>query len=181
LNIYADTNILIAKYVPNDPFHKECEKISKMNNIKKIGSPITIVELFSTISRIYQKLKVQIDNSDILNKASRNEIITAIVSYILLDWNLTVPFLENENLVLVLKDFRIVMKKEAFLAATLAPFIQLKTLDNMHIAIAKRLKEEYIELDYFVTSDKGILNKRVIIKKYTEIEVVNPAEFIDLL
>ncbi len=163
--IYIDTNIIISCYKPRDPMYKIANELFK-RDFEFIISPITLVELYSILSRIKPFLK--------LKKELKQASIGTIVAFIIHDCHLKIlakGFLFR--LSLFKTTFRIPL--EYHLAMKFSEKLQLKTLDTLHLAYAYMLRNE---IDYFVTSDDDILAKKEKIKNYLGIEVKEPSELL---
>jgi predicted nucleic acid-binding protein len=56
--VYIDTSVLLAKWVPTDPYHEECIKIVEVVKNEKIAgifSGLALVEVSSVVERISSK------------------------------------------------------------------------------------------------------------------------------
>ncbi|MGQ4916031.1 MAG: hypothetical protein ACP6IU_14965 [Candidatus Asgardarchaeia archaeon] len=179
MRLYIDTSTLLSKYIANDPYSEESAEISMLTNVKKIGSYFTVVELFSTISRLTKTKKLQIAVDS--NKFSSERLVKLLVAYILKDWEIYIPPYSEDIVTVSLDGIDFLISRDLYSALQYSTFTKLKTLDNIHIAIASNIHKRFFELNYFVTNDSGILNRRSIIKKHAKIEIVNPSELLELL
>ena len=180
MKVYIDTGVIISSYKPNEKSYKASLQIAKLNTITKVGSYILIVELFSTISRLYKasQIKIPLPIRKILLKLSEKERIYAIVNAMILDWNLFCPDIGFEVKQLKLKDFSILIPEALLESCIMAPLLHLKTLDLMHIAFAKIINETTQDLKYFITLDQNILNNRDKIKRIAKFHILTPQEFL---
>lgn len=183
MKIYVDTNVVISTYKPDEAFYEMALSISKSDAIRKVGSHILILELFSVVSRLYKASQIVLPKTveRILSKLSFGDRILAIVNAILLDWNIICPNLRLELRELKLKDYDLLIPEVFVEACKIASSISLKTLDALHIAYAKIINEIFGDLNYFVTVDQNILDNRLKIKETAKIDVISPKELTNLL
>lgn len=179
MRLYIDTSTLLSKYIVSDPYSAESAELSMLTNVKKICSYFTVVELFSTVSRLTKTKKLQITIGR--NKLSSERLVKLLVVYILKDWEIYIPPYSEDIVTISLDGMDFLISRDLSSALQYSIFTKLKTLDNIHIAIASNIHKQFFELNYFVTNDSGILNRRSIIKKYAKIEIVNPSELLELL
>lgn len=183
MKVYVDTNVVISTYKPDEEFYEMALSIAKSDAIRKIGSHILILELFSVVSRLYKTSQIVLPKTveRFLSKLYFKDRVLAIVNTILLDWNIICPNLELELRELKLKDYSLLMPELFIEACEIASSTSLKTLDVLHIAYAKMINEIFGNLNYFVTIDQNILDSRLKVKKTAKIDVVSPKELINLL
>ena len=157
-------------------------RIAKLDNITKIGSFMLITELFSVTSRLYKTSQIKVSTSveRALSELPVETRINALVNAIVLDWNLQCPSLGSEVKQMKLKDFTLSMPEAVLEACTIAPLVNLKTLDIMHIACAKIISEVTQDLKYFVTLDQDILNNRSEVERLTGLRPITPQALVDL-
>ena len=53
IKAYIDTNVVVARYKPNDPLHEIAEKLFNLPQVELYASPLTLVELYSVLSRVH--------------------------------------------------------------------------------------------------------------------------------
>ena len=165
VTVYVDTSIIIARYKPNDPLHSIANRFFE-KDYDFIISPITIVELYSVLSRIKPFLKFK--------EELKNANIDTIVAFIIYDSKLRIVTRSFMPSMQILgKKFRVPL--EYRLAMKFAEKLQLRTLDLLHIAYAYMLRDM---LDYVVTGDDDVLKARELIKQCTGLEVVSPSKFV---
>ena len=170
---YIDTSVLIASVKPNDPDYTASKTVLR-SGILKVTSYITLAEMTSSLSRLFVAGQIRIDPrvSKVLDSLSYDEKIRAIVLYILQKHS--VRILSCLGLMpsgILNVDIPI----EFLESIKLAPTIRLKTLDNLHVTIAK-LHKASEGIEYFITGDKDILNRAGIINRETGIIVLSPQE-----
>jgi len=179
-NIYLDTSILISFLKSNDKYHKISKKIINANTFKRLGSPITVLELTSVISRQFNNLKFDTTNIKEWDKLNEQEKKSLIILYFL--EKLPIDFyacLGNEKILLKNKDFNIQIDFSR--AYRIAPLFPLRTLDNLQIASALNIRDiRNIRIDYFITIDKVILDLSKEIQKTVNLTIIDPETFMDI-
>lgn len=178
--LYLDTCISISFLKSDDIFHKISKTIMSAKNLTRIGSPITLLELASVISRQFQNLKFdssKIRDWDDLNLQERKSLITL---YFL--QQLSIKFyacLGNEKINIKNLDF--LMHIDFSKAIRITPLFSLRTLDNLQIAAALNLRDvKNFKIDYFVTTDNVILEQSKNIQKETNLTIIHPEKLIDV-
>jgi predicted nucleic acid-binding protein len=162
---YLDTSVIIAYCVEGDPHHNKAENIvEKLRQNKFYGSPITLVELYSVISRNIQRYKLPPDIEEIANHKIK---LLVTVKYFL---QLIPIHLTSDEA--KLRDFeQLKLFHKFFDAIELADKLKLRTLDLLHIVYAAQLaKKELIK--YFVTFDYDFFDKKEAILENTKVEVI---------
>ena len=149
--------------------------------IRKVGSPASIVELFSVISRLYYSKQILLskDVGRLLTKLPEEKKILAIVTSIILDWGIEFPRAGLELKRLSLAGIDAFLPEFMAEACKLSARLRLRTMDNIHMAFAK-LVSEIEGLDYVITSDEELLRKRALVKSVSGLELLSPTEFISL-
>ena len=152
-------------YKPKDPLYSIANKFFR-SEYDFVISPITLVELYSVLSRIKPFLK--------LREELKDANMDTIVAFILYDLHLEIVAKSfMPRLQILSRKFRVPL--EYRLAIRLSEEFQLKTLDLLHIAYAYMLRKT---IDYFVTGDEDILNVRDHIKQYLGLEIKEPSELL---
>ena len=162
--VYVDTNVIIARYKPNDPLYSIANKFFQ-KNYEFVISPITLVELYSVLSRVRPFLKFE--------KGLENTNMDTLIAFILYDSKLKIVARSFISRLQILSK-RLRVPLEYHLAIKFAEKLQLKTLDMLHIAYAYMLRNR---LDYIVTGDDDILKARELIKRHMGLEIREPSEF----
>lgn len=181
MRIYLDTNIIVSYFKPNDPHYTYSRKILDQADIHKVISFLTIIEFTSVIFRLQKgnRIELSISMKNIFSKTPQKYRAIILAKYIVRKFNLSV--LGSKELL----NFRIneesaLFPLEFLKALSLSYESGLKTLDNLHIAIVA-LENKVSRIDYLVTGDRDILNKRNKILQITGCPVVSPSELTSIL
>jgi len=167
---YIDTCVIIAYGLKDDPNHEKAvniiEKMKKINDISKFfTSTLTLVELYSALSRNIQKYKLPPGIEEITNDKTK---LRGTIAYLL--QLLPVHIFPDDSKLVSLDNLKLFNKFSE--AISLSIKLKLKTLDLLHIAYATQLaKQNFIR--FFITLDSEILNKKDIILKATGIKIIN--------
>jgi len=163
--VYVDTNVIIARYKPNDPLYKVADKFFQ-KNYDFVVSPVTLVELYSVLARIKPFLR--------FSKGLESVNLDTLIAFIIYDLKLKLVARSFMSSFQIFGErFRIPL--EYHLAMRFAEKLRLKTLDALHIVYAYILRDS---LDYIVTGDDDILSAREMIKQYIGLEIRNPSELL---
>jgi predicted nucleic acid-binding protein len=162
---YLDTSVIIAYCVKGDPHHnKAVNIIEKLREYKFYGSPITLVELYSVISRNIQRYVLPPGIEEVTNHKSK---LLITVKYFL--QLIPIHLISDEA---KLRDFdQLKLFHKFFDAIELADKLKLRTLDLLHIVYAGQLAKKRL-IKYFVTFDSDFLDKKEIILENTGVEVI---------
>ncbi|MGQ4892176.1 MAG: PIN domain-containing protein [Candidatus Njordarchaeia archaeon] len=164
--LYADTNLIIARYKPKDHLYDIANKIFNLDQYKIVISPISLVELFSVLSRVKNHIKIP--------PSIRGFDLSTLIKFIVDDCNIALiseTYIIETNVLAA----EIKLPLEYYIAFSLAERIKLRTLDLLHIAYTYILKNK---IDAFVTGDKEILQKKEQILNELQIKVLSPEEII---
>jgi len=156
---YIDTNILISYYFDEDENHEYSVKIvEKLRSKHKqmYVSLLTIVELFSVISRKIQQLKLPPHIMQLDEKARIHIIVKQILELLNPAVISDEPELSSIN---GFRGFHVFAK-----AVNLAYQLKLRTLDLLHIAYALDLASKGL-VDSIVSLDKEIQEKEPMLQK----------------
>jgi predicted nucleic acid-binding protein len=161
---YLDTSVIIAYCIDNDPHHgKAVSMIKRLKQADKMdrfyASTLTLVELYSVVSRNIESYKLPPGIEDITNHKIKLHIT---ISYFLR--LLSIYIFSDEAKLTDLDSLKLFYK---FLAINLANELKLKTLDLLHIAYASQLVKKGI-IRFFATFDSEILDKKEAILKIQE-------------
>ncbi len=183
MKAYIDTSVIISAYKPDEESGKESLRVAKLDAVRKVGSYMLVVELFSVISRLYRASLIEMPTSieGLLSKLPFEERVYALVNALILDWNLSCPSTGFEAKQLRLKDFALWMPEAMLEACAMVPAVNLKTLDLIHVASAKIINDVSHDLAYFVTLDQDILDGRDEIKKVAGFQPLTPQELLDAI
>jgi predicted nucleic acid-binding protein len=178
--LYLDTNIIIAFLKKDDVFNTISTKLMNAKILERVGSAITILELSSIISKQFEEIEFdvkQIPDWDSLSLPAKKLLI---ISYFL--DKLPIKFYFNSvdegfpigNL---LYKVHIDFSK----AIRISPFFPLKALDNLQIASALNLRDiKNIPIDYFITTDKSILDQAKVIQAQTNLTAIHPEKLSEI-
>lgn len=168
MTVYIDTNVIVAKYHPRDPYYASSRSFLD-SSTDKVASPLSIVELMAVTSRQAKELYAP---DEILREPPRRRI-RAVVEFLLRDSNITIVPVAAQARVKVAKSI-LTLPLEYVSSLRLASSLGLRTLDLMHLAYAYNIRGSGYELDSFVTTDTTILKKSVEIEKLLKIHVKKP-------
>lgn len=160
MNIYLDTNVIIAFFNSNDPMVKQAQKVFQQQNLTFYAGFITILEFEAVIGRMWTNHQIQFDQSiedKVLNLTEpiQIKIITETCFNILPIKIVLYSALEN----LVFNNVKYSVENTFTLAYRICPLIHLRTLDLIQIATALKIKSlGGFNIDYFLTNDQNILN-----------------------
>jgi len=176
---YMDTNVFIARYKPDDPFHESCKRIVQGLNsgeLEACTSVLTIVETACVASRNYEKSKKILTEREI-KTVSREKLISSLLKR-LVKLNLrfinipgeTVLKIANKNI-----DIPILFKD----ALLMAYEIGLKSFDIIHLATLKYCIDVLsIPVEAFVTGDTDFLNNRKNLENLFGTIFITPDEYV---
>jgi len=171
--LYLDANIILARYAPDEPQHREAKEL--LNTIENgeteaVTSVLTLVEVLSTVSRAYDRFRdgsTSMRREDVAGAFLRRVANIRNLHFIPLGGDVSVSFDE----------------KSVELPAILAVALEIgagtgvKTLDNIHLAAASIASRIYgHRIDYFVTLDEDILKHQKQIMSLAELKVATPAQ-----
>lgn len=166
---YVDSNVILAKYFPEDRVHRRAVRFLEQSVMRKIISPISLVELTAILSRIDQGLRAP---EELLNE-TRKRRVRALLEFLIKDSNLHVATVPAKAKLRV-GGTLLAVPIEYYRCIRLAHALNLKTLDLLHVAYADDLRKWGYEIKSFVTFDEDIIGKAHEIKRETEIEVKEP-------
>ena len=173
--IYLDTNVLLAKWSPNYPFHKESGQIisaTEMGTIATVFSTIGLCEVVSVVKR--QEMKF-LPKSD-----PKPSMTIEFIKRIRTIKNLTI-FNDNIKIDVSIAGIRTEILSTYWKSIEIASKIGLKTSNNIHLAteiVFQRVTGR--QIDYFVSADKMIILEARTIKKAIGVTVVTPDQFLVL-
>ena len=169
--VYLDTNVILARYAPDEPQHDEAKSLMnkiEAGNIAAITSVLTLVEVVCTTSRAYQRF------NDEVGALGREEVAGAFLRRILNIKKLQFIPLGGELSVTV-EERQVKLPALYALALEIGSKTGVKTLDTLHLASASIASRIYgNKVDYFVTLDEDILKRYEEIRTLIESNVVSP-------
>jgi|YelNatPaOPRAMG01_1025707.scaffolds.fasta_scaffold54672_3 predicted nucleic acid-binding protein len=165
---YLDTDVILAYCIDGDPQHSKAVNILeklRQNTNRFYVSPLTLVELYSVLSRNIQSYKLPPGIEELTNHRSK---LRTTITYFLQLLSINIP--SDEAKLTDLDGLKLFHK---FLEAIdLATKLKLKTLDLLHIAYASQLAKKKL-IQFFITFDSKILENKEAILKNTGIEVID--------
>jgi len=167
---YLDTNVIIAYCINGDPQHNKAVNIVeklRQNTNKFYASTLTLVELYSLVSRNIQKYKLPPGIEELTNHRSK---LRATIIYFLKLLSLHIVSDEGKLISIDLDHLKLFCKFSD--AINLATKLKLKTLDLLHLAYARQLAVKGL-VKFFITFDSQILENKETILKDVGIEVVD--------
>ncbi len=160
--LYIDTSAIIAALDPSD--HRR-EKALKILNSKeyKIISELGLVELANVLSRRREIL------IDLINRLGFKEeiVITTLLYYIMKRFNLKYEAIKTYQVISIFNNISKITK----ISLELLPRFKLKTLDLLHIAYIKALKNEGIPINTLATVDKDFAKVEDLLEKEVGVKV----------
>ena len=172
--LYLDTNIILARYAPDEPQHDEAKNLLKKIEEGKVGaatSILTLIEVVSTTSRAYDRFKGKAESM------KREEIAGAFLRRVINIQNLDFIPMGGEVSINV-EEQRVKLPALFAVALEIGSKIGVKTLDNIHLAAASIASRIYgHKIDYFITLDEDILKRDEEIKDLVEVKVATPADY----
>jgi len=159
MRVYVDTNVIIARYMEEDELKQSADALLGRRDLYLLGSPLTVVELASVLSRVRIRLR-----------GRRRANIPSLVRYILLDSGVRI---ETPLAVVRSKLLGGYVPLEYHLSLAYAERLRLKTLDLIHVAYASALGA-----DVLATGDREILDRREEIVEEAGVDVKHPSELI---
>jgi predicted nucleic acid-binding protein len=166
IKAYVDTSVIVARYKPDDPLHEASENLFKLSEAVLYISPLTIVELYSVLSR------VRIDVS--LEKLTLHSLIRFIIKDCRLQV-VSIPLLAKRSIA----GYEVVAPVEYYLSMSFSHQLKLRTLDLLHIAYASLLRRRGIA-NTLITGDENILKCGKEILATTGVLVKDPLKFTNL-
>lgn len=183
MRIYVDTSVIISAYKPNEEAYDSSLRVARLDDVWKVGSFALVAELIAVVSRLYNSSQVTLPSSvqEILSKLPETARPYALVDAMIADWSISFPSVGFEAVQLNLGGVKLVVPEVVAKACSIAPLLLLKTLDLMHIAGAKLIKDSYHDLKYLVTLDRDILKNSDKIRGVTGFQTLSPDEFLKVV
>jgi len=166
---YVDTNVILAKYFPEDKLHQMAVGYLEQSAIRKLISPISLVELMAVLSRVDPALRAP---DELLRETPRRRV-RALLEFLIRDSHLKVASVPARAK-LRAGGIPFSAPIEYLTCIRLAHALKLKTLDLLHIAYASNLRKWGYDIKTFVTLDQDIIGRAQEIQQETEIEVEEP-------
>ena len=171
--LYIDTNIILARYAPDEPQHNKAKSLLdeiERGGLSAVTSILTLVEVVSATSRAYERF------TDEAEQLGREKVASAFLRRIINIRNLGFIPVGGEVSISV-EEGDVKLPALFAVALEIGSKTGVKTLDNLHLAAASIASRIYGQkIDYFVTLDEDILRHRKEVKDLIETIVVTPAE-----
>jgi len=147
--IYVDTSVIVAALDPTDPRREEARKALELHD-NKIVSELVIAELASVLARQH---KVLISIKDKLGLDDHMMASMTIILYILKRFNLKYISVRGFSRTSFGK-----LYNPMRYAIELTERLRLKTLDLLHLAYIKAMKEQGLLINTLLTVDTDFKN-----------------------
>lgn len=171
--LYLDTNIILARYAPDEVHHEEAKELLnkiESGNLSAVTSVLTLVEVVCTTSRAYKRYNRKV------GALGQEEVAGAFLRRILKIKKLGFIPMGGEVSVNV-EEGQVELPALFVLALEIGSKTGVKTLDTLHLASAAIASRIYGQkIDYFVTLDEDILKRRNAICSLIESRVVSLSE-----
>ncbi len=158
---YVDTSLIVAALDPLDPRRGRAREVLDGER-DKVVSELVLVELASVLSRRGDLV------SSIASKLglSREETVIAVILYLLKRFNLRYRSVEGRARLTPLGR----LCRPVAIAMELSPALGLKTLDLLHVAYAKLMREEGEPMQKLITADEDFEKVREKLREITGID-----------
>ena len=159
---YIDTSVIVAALDPLDPRYEKARRLLEKEE-NKIISELVLVELASIVARREELI------SSIASKLGlrREEAITTILLYISKRFNLRYRSTQGSTKLPLLGS----IYKPIAAAIELSLPLKLRTLDLLHIAYAKLIKDKGETIQRLVTADKDYEKARRALREKIGIDL----------
>ncbi|RLG88021.1 MAG: PIN domain nuclease [Thermoprotei archaeon] len=159
---YIDTSVIIAALDSLDPRQRIAREVLESEEPKVI-SELVLMELASVISRRDEVL------SSIANMLglSKELSIAALLLYILKRFKLQYKSINGYVKIPLLNK----VHKLAINTIQLSPILKLKTLDLLHIAYIKLMKEKGVAVRTLITVDEDFKKREEVVKRTIDIDI----------
>lgn len=160
MNLYVDTNVIIAYFNSNDPMYQQSKKILQENNLNFFTSFITVLEFESVIGKMWINHQIQFEpdiEKKITNLSEANQI-KAITEICFNKISITIlPLSALEKI--FFNNLEYLIENTITFALKICPSIHLRSLDIVHLGSALKIKNlSTNDIEFFLTNDQIILN-----------------------
>lgn len=158
---YIDTSVIVAALDPTDPRQKSAKTILEEERDKAI-SEIVLAELSSVLARreFLLDLKEKLDLREEL-------IVPSLLLYLIKRFNLWYGKVNGYTKIPMLGE----LYSPISMAINLSANLKLKTLDLLHVAYAKLLKDKGKVIDTLITVDEEFKNVERTIEDMLDMKV----------
>jgi predicted nucleic acid-binding protein len=173
---YLDTNVIIGYCFPQDKNHTNAKliirKLQELGIERFYGSPLTLVEFYSYISRNIDAIELPPELRDLASTKVLK--VRIIVEECILELPHPLTFISDTEGLLGVEAMHGIANIKVFHkfaeALKFAPELQIPTLDLLHLIYAKQASDH---VEYFATLDTAIIKKAGVIEKVLGIKVIN--------
>jgi len=172
---YLDTNVIIGYCFPQDRNYPNAVRL--MKKLRELGierfysSPLTLVELYSYISRNIDSIELPPELRELV--PTKTLKVRIIVKACASELPQPVTFISDTEGLLDVEAIYGVANIKMFhkfaKALKLAPELQIPTLDLLHLIYAKQVLDH---VKYFATLDTAIIKKAEVIEKVLGVKVI---------
>lgn len=180
--VYVDPNILVAAFMPEDPFFESSRKIYNKLGVDYEGytSPLSLVEVAGVISSRLSEFPTELMPIKIKKKfqnLSSSEIAMLITYYIMSKDGLSLFHVPGDAKI-SLRGRNVFMPTILSHALTHSLKLSLRAFDSYHFATAYDLVHLYnIPLSFLISNDRHFLRLKSIIGKSLDLTVTSSNEF----
>jgi predicted nucleic acid-binding protein len=171
--VYLDTNVILARYTPDEPYFEPAKKLlGKIENgrLAAVTSVLTLVEVVCTTSRAYERYNRK------AKTLGREAVAGAFLRRLLNFKKLELIPIGGEVSFAAGKN-HFALPALFALALEIGSKTGVKTLDTLHLASASIASRIYGQkLDYFITLDEDILKRSETVEGLIECKVVSLSE-----
>ena len=175
--------MILSYYNTKDPYYTQAQLILGQQNLVFTTGFISVLEFESVIDRLWRNNQIELK----LNIEQKIQHLPTPIQAIILTETcfnrlsiVIIPVSSPEIFRFKGREFSI--ENTFTLAYKIGPQVQLRTLDNIQIASAVKIKQySSYDVEYFLTNDKNILNKGAMIRNITDIIPISSEALIKLL
>ncbi len=170
---YLDTNVFIARFKRDDPYHAHSKLIVEALERSKIQaetSVLALLEVASVSGRLYRVRRGEVD------KRKKAFVIKMLRRLSQLKMNFINIAGDKQMSVRGIRAMLPSIFDEAIL---LSLQCDLTTLDLIHLAAARHGKRMNAELTAFVTGDEGFLSDKIRLSGIIGMPLLSPKEFVE--
>lgn len=183
MNVYLDTNILIADFDPKDRYHGEIAPLLQRAEVHYFLSPITLVEFECKVARMWstKAIKLQKELLTAIENLTVSNQIKTIVEFLLSSIPIQIISLTTLE-VLAFNKKNYIMEDTLVNAYKIGAELQLRAMDVLQLSSALKIRiYGGIDLQYFLTNDQNILEKTNQIYQKIHILPISSQELVKIL
>ncbi len=183
MNLYIDTNVILAYFNNKDPMYKQSQNILNEKTLIFFTGFITVLEFESVIGRMWINHQIHFEPeiekkiSD-LSEANQIKAITEICFNKLIITILPLSALEKRSF----NNIEYLIENTITFALNICPSIHLRSLDIIHLASALKIKNlSKNDIEFFLTNDQTILNNAQEIRNKLHFIPISCIELLSIL